>query len=165
VAVRGPRHRAGGAPAERRPRAGGRLARRLPLPGQPGLLLKRSSAAWLRRLLPDLNRASDTICDDQVADERFGYYLVVNNLLGVVGALGAAGLAGERALLADLAAHLRASAPRPPLLRTLLEGSHLRCKANLRTRLAGLDELAGPLETQSVYVDLPNPLAGAGRAA
>ncbi len=130
-----------------------------------GYYFKASFADGLRRLVPGLGGASGTVCDDEVADERFGYYLVVNNLLGVVGALGAAGLAGERALLADLAAHLRASAPRPPLLRTLLEGSHLRCKANLRTRLAGLDELAGPLETQSVYVDLPNPLAGAGRAA
>jgi siderophore synthetase component len=123
-----------------------------------GYYFKRSFAARLRRLLPDLNRASDTVCDDDVADERFGYYLAINNLLGVVGALGVAGLAGERDLLADLAGHLR-SAPDSPLVHTLLGARRLRCKANLRTRLAGMDELVGPLATQSVYVEIDNPLS------
>src|SRR6266545_6854272 len=122
-----------------------------------GYYFKASSSDALRRLLPELNRASDTVCDDHVADERFGYYLGVNNLLGVVGALGGAGLADERDLLADLGAYLR-SAPDSPLARTLLAARRLRCKANLRTRLAGMDELVGPLATQSVYVEVDNPL-------
>ena len=126
-----------------------------------GYYFKASRAERLRALLPDLNRSSDTICDDAVANERFGYYLGINHLLGMVGALGAAGLADERDLLADLAEHLRSSTSGSPLARTLADASTLRCKANLRTRLAGLDELAGPLETQSVYVDLPNPVAAA----
>jgi siderophore synthetase component len=41
----------------------------------------------------------------------------------------------------------------------MLDAPTLRCKANLLTRVAGLDELVGPLETQSVYVPIPNPLA------
>jgi siderophore synthetase component len=45
----------------------------------------------------------------------------------------------------------------------LLDGDTLRCKANLLTRVGGLDELVEPLATQSVYVDVPNPLAGAAR--
>ncbi len=129
-----------------------------------GYYFKASSSDALRRLLPELNRASDTVCDDHVADERFGYYLGVNNLLGVVGALGGAGLADERDLLADLGAYLR-SAPDSPLARTLLAARRLRCKANLRTRLAGMDELVGPLATQSVYVEVDNPLLAAGRPA
>ncbi len=129
-----------------------------------GYYFKASAAHALRRLLPDLNAASDTVCDDGVADERFSYYLGINNLLGVVGALGAAGLADERDLLADLAAELR-SAPGSPLVRTLLGASRLRCKANLRTRLAGMDELVGPLATQSVYVEIDNPLLATGRSA
>jgi siderophore synthetase component len=129
-----------------------------------GYYFKASSCDALRRLLPELDRASDTVCDDHVADERFGYYLGVNNLLGVVGALGGAGLADERDLLADLGAYLR-SAPDSPLARTLLAARRLRCKANLRTRLAGMDELVGPLATQSVYVEVDNPLLAAGRPA
>jgi siderophore synthetase component len=40
----------------------------------------------------------------------------------------------------------------------LLETGQLRCKANLLTRMQGLDELVGPVDTQSVYVTIANPL-------
>jgi siderophore synthetase component len=129
-----------------------------------GYYFKASVADRLRRLLPGLNQASDTICDDAVADERFGYYLGVNHLLGIVGTLGRDGVADERDLLGELAGHLAARAgerrPAPPMLATLLGSPRLRVKANLRTRLDDLDELVGPLATQSVYVEVPNPLAG-----
>jgi siderophore synthetase component len=39
----------------------------------------------------------------------------------------------------------------------------LRCKANLLTRAAGLDELVGELATQSVYVEIPNPCPAESR--
>jgi siderophore synthetase component len=126
-----------------------------------GYYFKASRTHALRELLPELNRDSDTVCDDHVADERFTYYLGINNLLGVVGALGAAGLADERDLLVDLAGELR-SAPRSALARNLLGAARLRCKANLRTRLAGMDELVGPLATQSVYVEIDNPVLSTG---
>jgi len=118
----------------------------------------------LRGLLPTLNEASDTICADAVAQERLGYYLVVNNLLGLVGALGVGGVVDERVLLSDLADRLRAVAPDLPLVRRLVSEPVLRCKGNLRTRLADLDELTGELATQSVYVGIPNPLAGCAPA-
>ena len=73
-----------------------------------GYYFKASAADRLRRLVPDLNQASDTVCDDAVADERFGYYLAVNHLFGIVGTLGRDGVADEGDLLADLAAYLAA---------------------------------------------------------
>jgi siderophore synthetase component len=129
-----------------------------------GYYFKASAADRLRRLLPGLNQASDTVCDDAVADERFGYYLAVNHLFGIVGTLGRDGVADEAGLLADLAAYLAAKAretsPVPPLVATLLGAPRLRVKANLRTRLDDMDELVGPLASQSVYVEVANPLAG-----
>jgi RimJ/RimL family protein N-acetyltransferase len=129
-----------------------------------GYYFKASAAGRLRRLLPDLNRASDTVCEDAVADERFGYYLAVNHLFGIVGTLGRDGVADEDDLLADLAGYLAATArdqvPVPPLVATLLGAPRLRVKANLRTRLDDLDELVEPLASQSVYVEVANPLAG-----
>ena len=57
-----------------------------------------------------------------------------------------------------LAARLRSFSDLAPVAE-LLDAKTLRCKANLRTRLGGMDELVGPLETQSVYVDIANPFA------
>ena len=48
---------------------------------------------------------------------------------------------------------------RTPLPALLLDSPVLRCKANLLTRLHGLDELVGPVDTQSVYVTIANPRA------
>ena len=86
-----------------------------------------------------------------MADERFGYYLAVNHLFGIVGTLGRDGVADEGHLLADLAAYLAAKAretsPVPPLVATLLGAPRLRVKANLRTRLDDMDELGRPLDS------------------
>jgi siderophore synthetase component len=127
-----------------------------------GYYFRDSHADALRGRLPGLGAHSDTFVPDEVADERFGYYLGVNHLLGLVGAFGAQQLADERVLLAALRRFLggaEAAASGSGLPGVLLDAASLRCKANLLTRLRGLDELVGPVETQSVYVDIANPLA------
>jgi siderophore synthetase component len=113
--------------------------------------------------IPALGQASETIVADDVVTERLLYYVGINNLMGVIGALGCAGIAAERELLglaADLLAPLRGHQP----VDLLLGSNALRCKANLLTRAADLDELVGDLATQSVYVEIGNPLAGVSRA-
>jgi len=93
---------------------------------------------------------------------------VVNHLFGVIGAFGVADLADEMDLLAELRSFCEGVAsalPRvPSVLETLLEAPTLRCKANFLTRVEGLDELIGPIEGRSVYVDIPNPLMEVSRA-
>lgn len=121
----------------------------------------------LSRWLPGAGRELGTLCSDEVIDERLGYYVGINNVLGMVGALGSQGLADEQALLAGvrdlLTGLVRAPGAELPLAATLLEAPTLRCKANLLTRVDGLDELVGPLEAQSVYVNVANPVLAAGR--
>ncbi|MEV8096088.1 IucA/IucC family protein [Kitasatospora sp. NPDC085879] len=129
-----------------------------------GYYYRDSAAERLTARLPGLGDASDTFVPDRVADERFAYYLGINHVLGLIGALGAQGLADEDVLLAALRRFLagpRAAATGSTLPGHLLTAPTLRCKANLLTRLHGLDELVGPVETQSVYVDIPNPVAAA----
>ncbi len=133
-----------------------------------GYYFASSAAERLARLLPGLGAHSDVICEDALADERFGYYLVINHLLGMIGAFGVAGLADEMDLLAELRSFCEGVAsalPRVPgMLETLLDAPTLRCKANFLTRVEGLDELVGLVEDQSVYVDIPNPLMEVSRA-
>ncbi|MET9293535.1 IucA/IucC family protein [Streptomyces sp. NPDC003077] len=128
-----------------------------------GYYYRASRRADLERRLPGIGATSDTFVADEVADERFAYYLGINNVFGLIGAFGAQRLAREETLLAALRRFLAQAAAGPcehrsPLPGRLLSARTLRCKANLLTRLQGLDELVGPVDTQSVYVTIPNPL-------
>ncbi|SEG04847.1 Siderophore synthetase component [Actinacidiphila yanglinensis] len=125
-----------------------------------GYYFRESHRDALEGQLPGIGAHSDTFVSDEVADERFAYYLGINNVLGLIGAFGAQRLADEEVLLAAFRRFLGAAAHGPSSLPDrLLHSPHLRCKANLLTRLHGMDELVGPVDTQSVYVTLPNPLA------
>jgi siderophore synthetase component len=128
-----------------------------------GYYFRASRHAELDARLPGIGDRSDTFVSDEVADERLAYYLAVNNVFGLIGAFGSQGLADERLLLAAFRRFLGGAASGPArMLSTLparlLDSPVLRCKANLLTRLHGLDELVGPVDTQSVYVTVTNPL-------
>ncbi|MEU1228536.1 IucA/IucC family protein [Streptomyces sp. NPDC005828] len=124
-----------------------------------GYYFRESHRGELESRLPGIGADSDTFVSDQVTDERFAYYLGINNVLGLIGAFGAQHLADERVLLAAFRSFLTsATGLGSPLPHRLLEAATLRSKANLLTRLHGLDELVGPVDTQSVYVTVTNPL-------
>lgn len=119
----------------------------------------------LRRWAPNVGVESDSRCPESLIDERLGYYLGINNMLGLVGAMGSQGLADEDTLLRSVRRLLHRvgteHARVPGLVHLLLDAETLPCKANLLTRLQGMDELVGPVATQSVYRPIPNPIAGA----
>ncbi|MGY3059693.1 siderophore synthetase component [Streptomyces sp. TE3672] len=124
-----------------------------------GYYFRESHRAALEQRLAGIGSVSDTFVSDEVTDERFAYYLGINNVFGLIGAFGAQHLADERVLIAAFRRFLgSAAALGSPLPTHLLEETHLRCKANLLTRMHGLDELVGPVDTQSVYVTIANPL-------
>ncbi|GAA3295026.1 hypothetical protein GCM10020295_21130 [Streptomyces cinereospinus] len=128
-----------------------------------GYYFRESRRAELTARLPGLGDRSDTFVSDEVTDERLAYYLAINNVFGLIGAIGSQRLADERLLLVAFRRFLEGAASGPARLRTslpscLLDSPVLRCKANLLTRLHGLDELVGPVDTQSVYVTIANPL-------
>ncbi|MFD9407238.1 IucA/IucC family protein [Streptomyces sp. NPDC059989] len=123
-----------------------------------GYYFRESRRAELEHRLPGIGSASDTFVSDAVTDERFAYYLGINNVFGLIGAFGSQRLADERVLLAAFRRFLGKASALGPLPAKLLDSPTLRCKANLLTRLGGLDELVGPVDTQSVYVTITNPL-------
>ena len=127
-----------------------------------GFYFCESKKSVLESFLPEAGQKSETFCSDAVADERLRYYFFFNHLFGIVNAFGTAGLADERMLLKIIREEMEAySVPvghPSQLIKSFLEREKLPCKANLMTRFHDLDELVGPLETQSVYVDVPNPL-------
>lgn len=129
-----------------------------------GYYFRESRRTELDARLPGIGEHSDTFVSDEITDERFAYYLAINNVFGLIGAFGSQHLADERLLLAAFRRFLQECAADPAPLRSplpaqLLDSPVLRCKANLLTRLHGLDELVGPVDTQSVYVTIANPLS------
>ncbi|MET0420393.1 MAG: IucA/IucC family protein [Acidimicrobiia bacterium] len=115
------------------------------------------------RVIPAVGEVTESIFPEDLADERLVYYLFVNMTLGVVNALGTAGVVDEHVLLVDLRALLERERARPgryppSLLDRLLDDGEWPCKGNLRTRFHGMDELVGDISTQSVYVTVANPL-------
>ncbi|MFI7502588.1 IucA/IucC family protein [Streptomyces sp. NPDC049687] len=128
-----------------------------------GYYFRDSRRTELEARLPGIGEHSDTFVSDAVTDERLAYYLGINNVFGLIGAFGSQRLVDEHLLLAAFRGFLAAAASGPDRLRSslparLLDSPLLRCKANLLTRLHGLDELVGPVDTQSVYVTIANPL-------
>jgi siderophore synthetase component len=125
-----------------------------------GFYYRRSRIAELRALGRDdrLGVDSDSVVEDAVVTERLLYYVGVNNLFGMIGALGGCGAAAETELL-GIARTLLAPLGGHEPVDLLLGALKLRCKANLATRAAGLDELVGSLADQSVYVEIDNPFA------
>lgn len=129
-----------------------------------GYYFAESACEALEHRLPGINEIEDdTVVPDMVVDERLRYYFFINNLFGLVNAFGVARLVDERNLLAELRSTLEEIAPSSPeasdLIPSLLHLRKLPGKANLLTRLHDMDELIGDLETQSVYVQIDNPLA------
>lgn len=116
----------------------------------------------LNQLLPGISEKSNTVCTDAIADERLRYYFYYNHLLGLVNAFGVGNLIDERKLLVEIKKVLEQievpSESSSQLINSLLTYEMLPCKANLLTRFHDMDELMGSLETQSVYVDIDNPL-------
>ncbi|GAB3127893.1 IucA/IucC family protein [Streptomyces calidiresistens] len=133
-----------------------------------GYYFRESRREELDRLMPGIGVESDTFVTDAVTDERFSYYLGINHVLGLVGAMGSQRLLDEERALRLVADFLRGWArpegdrPASTTARRLLELDPLPCKANLLTRVHDMDELEGPVDGQSVYVPWRNPLVGVG---
>lgn len=126
------------------------------------------ASSYLRGLLSVSGLAESTLAvvEDAIVDDRLTYYLLHNQALAVVGCLAVDGLASEESLLgvvrdrlSEVLPALKAAGPDGSrLAQRWLSADHLPCKANLLTRLRGIDEVVAPLDAQSVYLEIPNPL-------
>ncbi|MEU4193870.1 IucA/IucC family protein [Kribbella sp. NPDC026611] len=126
------------------------------------------ASSYLRGLLAvtGLRDSTLAVVDDAIVDDRLTYYLLHNQALAVVGCLAVDGVADEVSLLEVVRERLTLALPLlkaagpsgDRLARRWLEAETLPCKANMLTRLRGIDEVVAPLDAQSVYLDISNPL-------
>ena len=118
-------------------------------------------AGEILQQFPELHDKAHAVGSKTFVDERFSYYFFGNTLFGIINAIGATGFVSEQDLLSALQQHLfdlLKHYPQSSLIQSLLYQPTLPYKGNLLTRLYELDELIAPVENQSVYIQLANPL-------
>ncbi|MEC7815796.1 MAG: IucA/IucC family protein [Pseudomonadota bacterium] len=127
-----------------------------------GYYLSESRRPALISLCPELEALPELFYRDAMICERFCYYLIVNQVFGVIARFGRDKLLDETALMGQLRRFLVTLArdchgPAVPLIGLLLADSRLPFKGNLLTRAHDIDELTAELEL-AVYTSIPNPL-------
>ncbi len=133
-----------------------------------GFYLADSYRADLRRIIPEADNISGLYYSETVIQKRFSYYLIVNQIFGVIARFGRDQLCAEETLLDDLGVFLRdqhASLHRAGrrFVNHLLDSPTLGAKFNLTARLHDVDELAAADE-DALYAAVPNPLRDLARA-
>ncbi len=134
-----------------------------------GFYLSNTHRDRLTALVPETDGIPGLYFDDCVIQERFGYYLIVNQICSVIARMGHDGLIMEDALLAMLRARLERLASEltgvgGEFATGFLSRPTIAAKANLLTRMLDIDELEAD-DGRAIYVQLPNPLCAASRAA
>lgn len=127
-----------------------------------GYYATESKADQLESYAPTFRDSFGTVYPDAVADERLRYQLFVNNVFGVVDALGTGGVVDEADLLAALRDRLRdfqrMEDEHSEFVSALVTKPRIARKGNLLTRFRDFDESADRLNRQAVYTPVTNPL-------
>lgn len=132
-----------------------------------GFYLADNERSQLLQWQPELHGNCELFYPPEMIADRFGYYLIVNQLFSVVHRMGADQLVGETRLLTIVQEKLDVLAMTLSgngrlLVERLLSAPSLPAKANLLTRVEDIDELEAELELAS-YGSINNPLKIEGR--
>jgi N2-citryl-N6-acetyl-N6-hydroxylysine synthase len=119
----------------------------------------------LAREAPGARMTAGHVFDADEAAQLVGYYLFVNSIFAVIGALSIAGLASEATLIAELRAFLQGLAALPVRDKTcltyLLNSPALASKGNFMICFRDINENTDVTDPLSGYVKLSNPIAEA----
>jgi siderophore synthetase component len=126
-----------------------------------GYYLSRSYENELRLTEPSLDETPELFYDDRLIQDRFTYYLFMNQVFSVIHRFGADGLVSEKTLLEWAIGQLELlenelTGQGKAFVHMILHQEKLAYKANLLTRFHDVDELAAELE-QAIYTKLSNP--------
>lgn len=126
-----------------------------------GYYLSNSYRDALSGMLPSLEECPELFYEDALIQERFTYYLFMNQLFSVICRFGQEGLLSEDRLIDWCRKQLsrlekEMTGQGKSFIRHILHSEKLSYKANLLTRFHDVDELMAKNE-QAVYTYIPNP--------
>lgn len=134
-----------------------------------GFYLSNAHRDRLVSVVPETAEIGGLYFDDRVIQERFAYYLIVNQICSMIARMGQDRLIDEEALLIMLRERLNGLARElagvgRDFASGIVDRPTVAAKANLLTRMLNIDELEAA-DGRAIYVQLPNPLFGDRRAA
>ena len=125
-----------------------------------GFFFREGKSAELLGYLPDLADQSGSIVPDEYILPKYTYYLLINNLMGIVNALGCNGLADERQLIDLVYLEFKQfeEMDTTGFVDYVINSRSWQVKGNLLTNLYNIDEASAPIDNPAIYRDYPNPL-------
>lgn len=134
-----------------------------------GFYLSNAYRDRLVSVVPETAEIGGLYFDDRVIQERFAYYLIVNQICSMIARMGQDRLIDEEALLIMLRERLNGLARElagvgRDFASGIVDRPTVAAKANLLTRMLDIDELEAE-DGRAIYVQLPNPLFGDRRSA
>lgn len=132
-----------------------------------GYFFREGKAAELAGYVPGFGAGCYLVHTEEHINPKYGYYLMLNNLLGLIASMGRQGLATEDALLALTAACLEGqrATDETGLVAYLLDSTFWETKGNLRMSLTDMNEATQPVEAPAIYLPYPNPFIRARHRA
>lgn len=124
-----------------------------------GYFIREGKRREVERHVPDFGKDCFLVHSEEHINPKFTYYLIINNLVGVISAMGREGIAKETDLI-KLAEHCLESM-RPDdesgLISHILDSAFWTIKGNLSMSVADMNEATQPIERPAVYLPYPNP--------
>lgn len=125
-----------------------------------GFFFREGRKEMVTKALPGIADLSQSIIDEADLAPKYTYYLVTNNIMGVINAFGCNGLIKEEKLIKLVYKEFKAleKEDETGLIDYIVNKRTWSTKANLITSLQNINEADESLEYPAVFLESPNPL-------
>lgn len=125
-----------------------------------GFFFRKGRKEMILKAVPGISDISQSIAPESLVPPKYNYYLVVNNIMGVVNAFGCAGLANERKFIDLVYKEFKSNQinDETGLVDYIINSRTWYTKSNLITSLQNINEADESMEYPAVYQESPNPL-------
>ncbi|MCZ4223430.1 GNAT family N-acetyltransferase [Pedobacter rhodius] len=125
-----------------------------------GYFFSDDKAEELKKFYPGIAAESGSLVPNAYVLPKLTYYLMINNILGVVNALASNGLADEKTLIDLVYREFKQfeNSDTTGLVDYIINRRSWEVKGNLLTNLCNIDEASAPIDNPAIYREFPNPL-------
>ncbi|WP_406826024.1 GNAT family N-acetyltransferase [Pedobacter sp. KACC 23697] len=125
-----------------------------------GFFFSDAKAEALEKASPGIAAESGSIVPNAYILPKLTYYLLINNILGVVNAIASNNLADEKTLIDLVYLEFKQfeNSDTTGLVDYIINRRDWEVKGNLLTNLCNIDEASAPIENPAIYRAFPNPL-------